>query len=102
MQLPVRQVAENAGNDGSIVIGKLLDSNDLNRGFDTQSGEYVDMIRAGERALMRERDLALHIQRAVAAAYLLGQRESDRVWSGGTKPPDLFGRIFVPQSSLKL
>jgi hypothetical protein len=38
-------------------------------------------------ALLGERDLALHIQRAVAIAYLLGQRASDCVGSGGTKPP---------------
>jgi chaperonin GroEL len=47
LQSPVRQVAENAGTDGSIVVGKLLDSNDPNRGFDAQSGEYVDMVKAG-------------------------------------------------------
>src|SRR5580704_3491217 len=47
LQSPVRQVAENAGTDGSIVVGKLLDSNDPNRGFDAQSGDYVDMVKAG-------------------------------------------------------
>src|SRR6202030_3995936 len=47
LQSPVRQVAENAGTDGSIVVGKLLDSNDPNRGYDAQSGEYVDMVKAG-------------------------------------------------------
>jgi len=47
LQAPVRLIAENAGVDGSIVIGKLLDSTEANRGFDAQSGEYVDMIKAG-------------------------------------------------------
>jgi chaperonin GroEL len=47
LQSPVRQVVENAGADGSIVVGKLLDANDPNRGFDAQTGEYVDMIKAG-------------------------------------------------------
>jgi chaperonin GroEL len=47
LQSPVRQVAENAGNDGSIIVGKLLDANDLNRGFEAQSGEYVDMVKSG-------------------------------------------------------
>src|SRR4029077_12654412 len=40
LQSPVRQVVENAGADGSIVVGKLLDSDDPNRGFDAQTGEY--------------------------------------------------------------
>jgi chaperonin GroEL len=47
LQSPVRQVVENAGADGSIVVGKLLDANDPNLGFDAQTGDYVDMIKAG-------------------------------------------------------
>jgi chaperonin GroEL len=47
LQSPVRQVAENAGADASIVVGKLLDANDHNRGLDAQTGEYVDMVKAG-------------------------------------------------------
>ncbi|MGO8914961.1 MAG: chaperonin GroEL [Stellaceae bacterium] len=47
LQSPVRLIAENSGVDGSIVIGKLLESNNANFGFDAQSGEYVDMIKAG-------------------------------------------------------
>src|SRR5690242_11602033 len=47
LQSPVRQIAENAGTDGSIVVGKLLDKNDVNQGFDAQSGQYVDMVKAG-------------------------------------------------------
>src|SRR3981189_551921 len=41
LQTPVRQVAENAGTEGSIVVGKLLDANDPNRGFDAQTGDDV-------------------------------------------------------------
>jgi chaperonin GroEL len=47
LQAPIRQVVENAGSDGSIVVGKLLDADDPNRGFDAQSGQYVDMVKAG-------------------------------------------------------
>jgi chaperonin GroEL len=47
LQSPVRLIAENSGVDGSIVIGKLLESTNPNFGFDAQSGEYVDMIKAG-------------------------------------------------------
>ncbi|MGH8734656.1 MAG: chaperonin GroEL, partial [Burkholderiales bacterium] len=47
LQSPVRQIAENAGFDGAVVAGKMLDQKDANFGFDAQKGEYVDMIKAG-------------------------------------------------------
>jgi chaperonin GroEL len=47
IQSPVRQIAENAGSEGSIVVGKLTDKDDPNFGFDAQSGEYKDMVAAG-------------------------------------------------------
>src|ERR1700756_3066305 len=47
IQSPVRQIAENSGVEGSIVVGKLTDKNDPNFGFDAQSGEYKDMVAAG-------------------------------------------------------
>jgi len=47
LQAPVRQIAENAGTDGAVVAGKLLESNDINFGFNAQLGEYTDMIKAG-------------------------------------------------------
>src|SRR5580700_6754995 len=47
IQSPVRQIAENSGVEGSIVVGKLTDKDDPNFGFDAQSGEYKDMVAAG-------------------------------------------------------
>jgi chaperonin GroEL len=47
LQAPARLIAENAGTDGSIVIGKILESTNSNYGFDAQSGTYVDMVKAG-------------------------------------------------------
>ena len=47
LQAPVRQIAENAGTDGSIVIGKLLDQKDPNFGYDAQAGKYCDLVKAG-------------------------------------------------------
>ena len=44
---PARQIVENAGLDGSIVIGKLLDNKDFNCGYNAQTGQYVDMFAAG-------------------------------------------------------
>ncbi|BCH08665.1 60 kDa chaperonin [Mesorhizobium sp. 131-3-5] len=47
LEAPIRQIAENSGVEGSIVVGKLADSKDHNQGFDAQNETYVDMIKAG-------------------------------------------------------
>src|SRR6266576_1251654 len=47
LQWPARQIAENSGTDGSIVVGKLLDSTDVNYGYDAQKGEFTDLVQAG-------------------------------------------------------
>ncbi|MFD1626396.1 chaperonin GroEL [Azospirillum griseum] len=47
LQAPVRQIAYNAGTDGSIVVGKLLDQTDTNFGYDAQKGEFTDLVAAG-------------------------------------------------------
>ncbi|MEC8027828.1 MAG: chaperonin GroEL [Pseudomonadota bacterium] len=44
---PARQIANNAGEDGSVVVGKLLESKDKVWGFDAQNGKYTDMVKAG-------------------------------------------------------
>jgi chaperonin GroEL len=44
---PLRQIAENSGVDGAIVVGKLSDSKDVNHGFNAQTLEYVDMLKSG-------------------------------------------------------
>src|SRR4051812_4244713 len=47
LRTPIRQIVENAGADGSVVVGKLLEQGDANQGFDAQTGEYKDMMKAG-------------------------------------------------------
>ncbi len=47
IEAPVRQIAENAGVDGAVVAGKLMESNDSNFGYNAQIGEYTDMVKAG-------------------------------------------------------
>ncbi len=44
---PLRQIVENAGVDGAVVAGKLLDGKDAKRGFDAQEEKFVDMFKAG-------------------------------------------------------
>jgi chaperonin GroEL len=47
LQAPARQIFANAGMEGSVIVGKLLDKGEADHGFDAQSGNYVDMIEAG-------------------------------------------------------
>ncbi len=47
LAVPLRQIAENAGEDGAVIAGKVSESKDVNFGFDAQSGKYVDMVKAG-------------------------------------------------------
>ncbi|MBD8553348.1 chaperonin GroEL [Rhizobium sp. CFBP 8762] len=47
LQAPCRQIAENAGDEASIVVGKILDKNEDNFGYNAQTGEYGDMIAMG-------------------------------------------------------
>ncbi|NVN09924.1 chaperonin GroEL [Nguyenibacter vanlangensis] len=47
LQAPLRQIAENAGEDGAVVAGKVLEAADYNYGFDAQIGEYKDLVAAG-------------------------------------------------------
>jgi chaperonin GroEL len=44
---PVRQIAENAGIDGAVVVGKLKESTDTNYGYDAQKNEFTDMVKSG-------------------------------------------------------
>jgi chaperonin GroEL len=47
LAMPLRQIAENAGEDGAVIAGKVSDSKETNFGFDAQTGKYVDMVKAG-------------------------------------------------------
>ena len=44
---PLRQIAENAGEDGAVIAGKILDRDEYNWGFDAQTGEFKDLVKAG-------------------------------------------------------
>ncbi len=66
---PCRQIAENAGADSAIVVGKLSEQKNANWGFNAQSGEYVDMIKDG--VIDPTKVVRLAIQDAASVASLL-------------------------------
>ena len=47
LQAPARQIAENAGEDGAVVAGKILDKSDYAFGYNAQTGEYGDLVKQG-------------------------------------------------------
>jgi chaperonin GroEL len=47
LQAPIRQISENAGVEGSIVVGKILENSSPTFGFNAQTEEYVDLVKAG-------------------------------------------------------
>ncbi|MCL2469371.1 MAG: chaperonin GroEL [Alphaproteobacteria bacterium] len=47
LEAPIRQIVDNAGMDGSVVVGRLMDQDDLNHGFDAQKGEYDNLLKRG-------------------------------------------------------
>jgi chaperonin GroEL len=69
LQAPARQIFENAGAEGSIIVGKLLDKSEVNHGFDAQSGTYVDMMKAG--IIDPTKVVRLALQGAASVAGLL-------------------------------
>lgn len=47
LSYPLRQIVENAGKEGSVIINKILESSDVNFGYNAASDEYVDMMQTG-------------------------------------------------------
>lgn len=47
LQAPCRQIADNAGKDGSVIVGKILESNDFNFGYDAQTDTFCDLMKSG-------------------------------------------------------
>jgi chaperonin GroEL len=69
IQSPARQIVDNAGADGAVVVGKLLESKNANYGFNAQTGEFVDMIKAG--IIDPTKVVRLALQDAASVAGLL-------------------------------
>jgi chaperonin GroEL len=47
LEAPIRQITDNAGVDGSVVVGRMMDQKDPNFGYDAQKGEFGDLLKAG-------------------------------------------------------
>src|SRR6201993_2424952 len=66
---PARQIAINAGEDGSVIVGKILEKDQYSYGFDSQTGEYVNLISKG--IIDPTKVVRVAIQNAASVAALL-------------------------------
>jgi chaperonin GroEL len=74
IQTPARQIAENAGEDGSVIVGKLLESKDSNWGFDAQKGKFTDLVKSG--IIDPTKVVRIALQNAASVAGLLVTTEA--------------------------
>jgi chaperonin GroEL len=70
LEEPARQIAHNAGFEGAVVIGKVRESKDENYGFNADSGEYVDLVKAGVIDPAKVTRLALQNAASIAGLML--------------------------------
>ncbi len=92
LEAPVRQIASNAGFDGSVIAGKILEGKDTNWGFDAQEGEYKNLVKAG--IIDPTKVVRVALQDAASVAGLLITTEAmiadfpeRRAPAGGGAPP---------------
>jgi chaperonin GroEL len=69
LSMPARQIAINAGEDGSVIVGKILEKDQYAYGFDSQTGEYVNLISKG--IIDPTKVVRVAIQNAASVAALL-------------------------------
>ena len=98
LRIPVRQIAENAGEDGSIVVGKILESKAPNFGFDARTDTYGDMVKNG--IIDPTKVVRMAMQNAASVAGLLvtteamvaeAPKKDEPAMPGGGGMPDMGG-----------
>ena len=91
LSAPARQIAINAGEDGSVIVGKILEKDQYSYGFDSQTGEYVNLISKG--IIDPTKVVRVAIQNAASVAALLITTEAmvaevpKKNAGGGGMPP---------------
>ena len=93
LQAPLRQIAENAGVDGSVVAGKIVENSSKTFGYDAQSEQYCEMLKAG--VIDPTKVVRIALQYAASVAGLLITTEAmvaDKPSKlGGNSMPDMGG-----------
>ncbi len=91
---PARQIADNAGVEGAVVVGNIVSANKANYGYDAQNDEYVDMVKAGIVDPVKVVRTALQDAASVAGIILTTEAvivEAPKKDSGTPAMPDMGG-----------
>jgi len=99
LQSPVRQIAENAGHDGAVVAGKLIEGNDEQLGFNAQTDVYENLVAAGVIDPTKVVRTALQDAASVAGLLItteaaISETPDDKPAMGGGGMPDMGGMGF--------
>jgi chaperonin GroEL len=102
LEEPARQIAHNAGAEGAVVIGKIRESKDENFGFNADTGEYVDLVKAGVIDPAKVTRLALQNAASIAGLMLTTEalvaelKEDDKkgAAAGGPGGPGGMGGMY--------
>ena len=92
LQAPIRQITTNAGVDGSVVVGKLLETNKVTNGYDAQSEQYVDMFKEGIIDPVKVVRTALQDAASISGLLvtteaMVADKPDDKDAAGGGMPP---------------
>jgi chaperonin GroEL len=94
LQAPIRQIAENSGVEGSIVVGKVLENDDASFGFNAQTEEYGDLVKMGVIDPAKVVRTALQDAASVAGILITTEAavaDAPKKASGGAGAPDMGG-----------
>jgi len=95
LEAPIRQIAENAGIDGSVIVGRLLEQKDTNQGYDAQKNEYGDLVKAGIVDPTKVVRIALESAASVAGLLITTEAmiadKPEKKSSGGAGAGDMGG-----------
>ncbi len=92
LQAPIRQISENSGVEGSIVVGKVMESNDASFGFNAQTEEYGDLVQMGVIDPAKVVRSALKSAASVAGIMITTEAAiADAPKKGGAGAPDMGG-----------
>jgi chaperonin GroEL len=100
LEEPARQIAHNAGYEGAVVIGKIRDSKDDHFGFNADSGEYVDLVKAGVIDPAKVTRLALQNAASIAGLMLTTEalvaevKEEEKKAAAGAPGPGGMGGMY--------
>ncbi len=88
LEEPLRQIVANAGEEGAIVIGKIREHKDTDFGYNAQTGEYADMVKAGVIDPTKVARTALQNAGSIAALMLTTEALVCEIPEEKKEPPD--------------